>query len=371
MIADPAEAKDDGKLYLSLAPVQDATVGFVGSQRAALEGLAKRGIGAALFVGDNVFFKVGDFKDSLEAIVINDHHQWGSDLVKNLRGKESDDFIVINNHQLLPPDKPDAYASGAFAADLMRNAQDSDYDTIAKLSLISDKYAEFFPGRLAAVDHQEYAEVAGLLNYAGTFLYNWPGGDKKAKRQIMTEFVLAIAQTTDIEALNDRLSALTEKYFGTDFTNKREQVVQATNDSIEAFLTSKDPIYFYRIESESEISLVVHKMAFSHLNQSKGFGKRVLVHYQVSKDGNVSVLLGRDSKFNALDVSQVPLNPPHGIKKWGGGHRDRAGFSTDLKDPQDQARLAQWWGAERDPDRVLRYLRTELAKQLAEISKQQ
>jgi len=357
---DPLEIFDNNTLGIILLPMSDDNLGWIPEDRSVIESIQVEG-GRALFVGDARFTPVGEFKRDgsfgFDTIVVNDHHKWPDDLAGAVNDLTDDNTILINNHLVFAGPNVDAYASGAFYADLL--GDDKWYKFAKQLSLFCDKYHPLFPNTVKDLDEKKARDISEMVNLLGTYLASWkPEGAKNEfevtleRRKVMIEITTAISSSEDFDSLNKKLIHISKTRFGVDFLNWYRQIMADVDQSIEEFRSSKDKVHFYKIKSADSTVVLIHKIAFAMLNATDGFGERVLVHYAVNEEtGNMVVLLARDSDYTATDLSAVCRKGPDGIK-WGGGHNDRAGFGTLLV----QDKLKGFWQPEDGPDKILQFV---------------
>lgn len=359
-IVDPADARDDGRLYVLLFPITNDVKGFSDAERASLDipHLAGK---RAIFVGDIRFYPARKFRRDgdfgFDTIFIQDHHGWADEFAEALSEFGRDGIYLVNNQMLFEGENPDSYASGAFMADLL-DTGDPWYRFARALSLVGDKYHPEFPRFMGGYDVSGLKGVADTLNLTGTYVRGWrPDGavDEKdvarAAREMILKVVDVIADSSSHENLDREFVELTGGIFGDEFERWNKDVTGEVAESIRTFQASGDEDVVYEVRSPNQIALLVHKIAFEELNRTGAFGQRTLIHFQATPGGDVVALIARGTDNHEVDVSRVCIEGPCGIK-WGGGHRDRAGLGTSNVREQ----LAEWWGEDRDPQRIIDFV---------------
>jgi hypothetical protein len=367
------KAFDPQTLYVFCLPVSDDEIGFLDEDRQIISAFKKNLSGGrtGLFVTDVRFPCVEEFVSkanpySFDSIVVQDHHSWTEKMIENVeKFKENDNVILMNNHLLFKrAPYPDAYSSGAFQADLADIQKNPWFRFLKQAGLFADKYHDQFPRTVHGVNAKHALDVTETLNILGTYLFDWKknGSDVSAqeKRATLLKLVETIITSSNFRELDNNIKKLSRQCFGEEFETWKQGVLADIEASREMFLQSTDGIVFYKIKSKDAVTLFVHKRVNTLMDERGEYKNRVLVHYQIDEKGDLDVMLARGKGNNAIDVSILTKNGPDGVP-WGGGHANRAGFSTRMKNPQDAQKLASWWGPKKEPKKILDYLRANLS----------
>jgi mRNA degradation ribonuclease J1/J2 len=370
LISDPQKAKNDGALYICIMPISLNNLGFTDEDKKKLDIPEIEGK-RALFVGDVNLGNAIPYKRNgaygFDTIVSQDHHKWPDEFIGKLSEYSDDKTLYLNTHILLNNKAADAYASGAFQADLMDTDKGGWYEMMKQLALVGDQYYPVFPKTMKGVKIDEVRYISDILSLLGPRLGELKT-DRNEQVKVLMKVVKTMAESKNLKALKTNLNVTLQDELGKDFVEYCDKVIAEVERSIKTFLASREKIVFYKIDLPGVLQVAVHKMANDRLNDRKKFGDRVLAHYQITKDGDVNLCIARGENNNDINVADPCINGPEGVN-WGGGHKNRAGFGTGVGKQEAIAKIYQWWGADKNPQKVLDFVKANIEKQMQKIQK--
>lgn len=350
-IADPSEASDD-RLYALMFPISHYMQAYTDEDWALLD-MPNIAGSRAMMIGDaairrlHPFTRRGDF--GFDSVMIQDHHGWTTPHMAYALGISDEQVLAMNNGFLLRSAHKSSYSSGAFYADLLGDGSRW-YGLAKRLSLVGDGYHMHFPNMMSGVNVDLLESIAEELAIVGCFLLNWNADDTR-KRAAISQLALTMADSESFPAMKRNIDEGIGGLFGAEYARFRSAVSKEVDRSIKTFLESDDEFFVYRMGSDYNMIFLVHKMVNARLKKEELFGDRVFAHFALEHGNHVHMILARGAD-GVVNLGEVCRCGPNGAV-WGGGHVDRAGFSTVYA----ADKIMDWWGEEMDSQRVLDFVR--------------